>query len=240
MNGPWQNRNTPRPWRSIILVGLGIALIGILVFLWTSFPSALDEEDNQIDLIRLLAVLALVGAGFMHRRQRISNMLRNGAIWLAVAMVLFLGYSFRTEFAHVRERVLTELMPTKGTSGEPGKMSFRASASGHFQIDALVDGQSIRFLLDTGASEVVLSPNDARRLGFHLEELAFTGRANTANGMISTAKIRLKRLRIGSIAIEDLPAVVNGAPMSTSLLGMTFLNQLSRYGVNNGTLILEK
>ena len=80
-------------------------------------------------------------------------------------------------------------------------------------------------MIDTGATAVVLSPTDAERLGYDLAKLGFTGFAQTANGTVRTAPIRLDSLVVGDIRLTDLPAVVNQAAMAGSLLGMSFLDR---------------
>ena len=97
-----------------------------------------------------------------------------------------------------------------------------------------------RFLVDTGASGIVLSPADAMRIGFDPVELSFTGYAETANGTVRTAAVRLGSIEIGPIRIDDLPATVNQAAMRGSLLGMSFLERLRSYEVRDGALILRR
>ncbi|MCW9034040.1 MAG: TIGR02281 family clan AA aspartic protease [Rhodospirillales bacterium] len=173
-------------------------------------------------------------------RMKMNEALRNIGAWLGIAAVIFLGYSYRGELEGVKNRVLGELVPSQGATLDEASISFRESRNGHYQIKAEVNGQWVDFMLDTGATSIVLSPQDAERLGYGAESLAFTGRANTANGVIRTAKVTLRRLAVGPIAFDDVPAIVNGAPMSKSLLGMSFLKRLRTYSVNNGTLILRK
>jgi len=85
---------------------------------------------------------------------------------------------------------------------------------------------------------VVLSPADARRLGFDPDTLDFSKVYRTANGTVYGAPVRLRSLTIGSIRIDNVRASVNGAEMSRSLLGMSFLERLSGYEVTAGSLIL--
>ena len=147
-------------------------------------------------------------------------------------------YAYRFDLQSIGERLLSELVPGLGVV-EDGEVSFRASAGGHFVVEAEVDGVTLRLLVDTGASDVVLSPADAGRLGFALESLSFTKRYRTANGVVFGAPVRLNRVRIGPISVSDVAASVNGAPMARSLLGMSFLDRLSGYEVRNGTLVLR-
>ena len=119
-------------------------------------------------------------------------------------------------------------------------ISFRANAQGHFVVEADVDGTALRFLVDTGASDVSLSPADAERLGFDLAGLDYTRRYRTANGMIRGAPVRLARVAIGPIVLDDVRASVNEAAMKHSLLGMSFLERLSGYEVARETLTLRR
>jgi clan AA aspartic protease (TIGR02281 family) len=110
---------------------------------------------------------------------------------------------------------------------------------GHFMVEAVVNGAPITFLVDTGASSVVLTMQDAERLGFRPESLRFTQRFATANGEVRAAPVVLRELRIGQFSVFDMPASVNEAPLRVSLLGMSFLKRLHGYGVEDGQLILR-
>ena len=95
-------------------------------------------------------------------------------------------------------------------------------------------------LVDTGASAVVLSPDDARKIGLDLNRLVFSQRVRTANGEANAAPIRLREIRVRSITVRDVPAMVNRAPMDASLLGLTFLNRLGGYAVRDNVLTLTR
>ena len=115
----------------------------------------------------------------------------------------------------------------------------QAGAHGHFMIDAIVDGRELRFLVDTGASSIFLTPGDAETLGWPRERLTFSERYDTANGEIRAAPVTLRSLRIGQLEFYDLPASVGEAPGSVSLLGMAFLKRFDSYQVRGETLILS-
>ena len=114
----------------------------------------------------------------------------------------------------------------------------QAGAGGHFVVEAVVNGAPITFLVDTGASSVVLTMEDAERLGFRPESLRFTQRFASANGEVRAAPVVLRELRIGQFSVFDMPASVNERPR-VSLLGMSFLERLHGYGVEDGRLILR-
>jgi clan AA aspartic protease (TIGR02281 family) len=114
-----------------------------------------------------------------------------------------------------------------------------AGPHGHFLVEAVVNGVPIDFMVDTGASHVVLSLQDARRLGFTPTNLHFTQKFQSANGTVRAAPVELRELRIGQLRLFDLEASVNGGPLPISLLGMSFLQHLSSYEVARGRLILR-
>jgi aspartyl protease family protein len=111
---------------------------------------------------------------------------------------------------------------------------------GHFVVTAEVNGAPVNFLIDTGASDIVLSPADAERIGYDPARLSFTQRYYTANGVGRGAPVRLDSIAVGSITFDRMPASVNEAPMGESLLGMSFLRELSSYEVRGDTMILRR
>lgn len=115
----------------------------------------------------------------------------------------------------------------------------QAGAGGHFVVEAVVNGAPVTFLVDTGASHVVLTMEDAERVGFRPESLRFTERFASANGEVRAAPVVLRELRVGQFSVFDMPASVNEAPLRVSLLGMSFLRRLHGYGVEDGRLILR-
>ncbi len=99
-----------------------------------------------------------------------------------------------------------------------------ADASGHFITTGLVNGQSVRFLVDTGASAVVLSAGEARRLGINYPA-APRGLVQTANGTVPVYRVKLDTVRVGSITAHNVDAVVTEGALPVMLLGMSFLNR---------------
>jgi len=119
------------------------------------------------------------------------------------------------------------------------ELVLQAGAHGHFMVDAAVNGQTITFLVDTGASSIYLTPQDAARLGWTPARLTYSERYSTASGEVRAAPVTLRTLRIGQLELYDLPASVGEQQSSTSLLGMTFLKRLDSYQVRGNRLILS-
>lgn len=215
-------------------------LTGLVVWLANRYPNALDSREAMINITRYGAVLLLVASGILGSRTlNARKAVRDIAIWVAIMAGLIALYGFRYELEILALRVAGELEPARGNETVAGEMLYRRSADGHFYIDAMVNGRPIRFLVDTGASEIVLSPNDAARIGFERSEMVFNRRYQTANGIGWGAPITLRYIAAGTIRFHGIAASVNDAPMSESLLGMTFLDRLSGFEVRGDSLILR-
>lgn len=120
-------------------------------------------------------------------------------------------------------------------------VSLAGDSSGHFRTEAEVDGRRINFVVDTGASLVVLRESDAARVGIHPAARDYTARVSTANGDIKAARARLNRVGIGDITVYDVTALVlPDEALGTNLLGASFLSRLRRYEYAGGRMVLEQ
>jgi aspartyl protease family protein len=120
-------------------------------------------------------------------------------------------------------------------------VELKADARGHYTTEAEINGRSIATLVDTGASIVALTFEDARRVGLYIRDADYTHRVNTANGLARVAPVVLDRVSIGNITVRNVPAAVTEpGKLSTSLLGMSFLGRLQRVDMRSGMLLLEE
>ena len=242
MSGPWGTGPPPPPksrWLLWLVLALGIG--ALVAFLIWRFPDAIYGEQDRVHLVRLVLLLVLVSSSVLAgRRLRLRGVAKAAGLWALIIAVLAIGYAYRGELGAIGARVAGELLPHRGTATGAGEVRFPASADGHFWVEARIDGTRVRFLIDTGASNIVLSPADARRIGFDPAGLRFTGFAETANGTVRTAAVRLGSIEIGPIRIDDLGASVNQAEMRGSLLGMSFLERLESFEIRDGALILRR
>lgn len=127
----------------------------------------------------------------------------------------------------------------EATDDDGGRvLTLRAGAGGHFWVDAEVNGSSVRFVVDTGATSVVLSEEDADRAGLRLSPRDYTALQRTAGGIVRAAPVTLREVRIGALSVANIEAAVNPALSGVSLLGMTFLNRLDGYEVRGDSLRL--
>ncbi len=119
------------------------------------------------------------------------------------------------------------------------EMTIPAGANGHFVVNAMTNGRSVKFLVDTGATGIMLTEADAKKVGIQPASLTYSDRIQTANGQIPAARTTVREIRIGDLVVNDMEVWISRAPMSISLLGMTFLRKLESYEVRNDQLILR-
>ena len=113
------------------------------------------------------------------------------------------------------------------------------ASDGHFWANAVVNQKAVKFLVDTGATVVVLTPADAQRLGFDVNNLAFDSKVITANGETFAAPVNLSSVGVGESTVRNVQALVVKDGLTTSLLGMSYLGRLSRFEATPSSLILH-
>ncbi|CAN5194233.1 TIGR02281 family clan AA aspartic protease [soil metagenome] len=130
--------------------------------------------------------------------------------------------------------------PSKSIPPGGRKVAIPADVSGHYLSDAVINGRSIRVVVDTGATSVALSSDTAKRLGLKIDPGAYALPVSTANGVTMGARVILSEVRIGAITVSNVEALVmkGGALGDVSLLGMSFLSKLRKFEVGGGQLVL--
>jgi aspartyl protease family protein len=114
-------------------------------------------------------------------------------------------------------------MPIQTVAG--GEISVPRAEDGHYYLTLDINGTPIPFMVDTGATGMVLTLEDAGRLGIARDSLMFLGEARTANGTVRTASVTLPVVELGPFRTENFRAFVNEGEMDGSLLGMDYLGQ---------------
>jgi len=224
-------------------IWLLVAGAGLAVLIWrlaAANPGALGGEDGALRLVYLVALLAVVaGPGLMWGRIG-SQQLRFAAIWAAIILGGVAVYGLATGGGTPAQRISGAAAPARPLAVSDAGVELRRSDDGHFYALAEVNGQAVRFLVDTGASSVVLTADDARRIGVDPEALTYNRRHSTANGVAWGARIRLERIDIGPLTVRDIPASVLREGLDVSLLGEAFLRRLDGYDVRRDRLILHQ
>lgn len=167
---------------------------------------------------------------------------------LILAAVVLVGGSYAARFA---DRSMVHPAP-QAASARPAEarpepvsygrtLTLEANRQGHFQVEARVEGRYVDFMVDTGASLVILRETDAANVGIHPSPGDYTATVSTANGKIKAAPAKLERVEVGGIVVYDVRALVlPDEVLSQNLLGVSFLSRLKRYEYADGRLVLEQ
>jgi aspartyl protease family protein len=216
----------------IILGGIGVLVLGYL--LWR-YPHVIESEDQLAYFVRSLLLLCfLIPALFI--RYEASHVLKYGSAWIGIFFVVFVGYSYHEDLGGVWDRLKSNLLPFSGIQHADGSISFTRAEGEHFLVEAFVNGIPIQFMVDTGATRIALTPQDAKRLGFDGNSLSYRDPIQTANGETLAAPVHLDELKIGTIVIKNLSASVTQNMAGRSLLGMNFLKKLKAVKIEGNRL----
>jgi aspartyl protease family protein len=222
-----------------LLGAIGITAIGVLL-LSAAYPGSLGTRDAQVQLAYGLVLLAMVSSSVaIASRAHLKSVVKSALIWIAIGLGLITVYIYKDGFETLAANMLYTIDPSQPRSAH-GEVTIRENADGHFTASAVVEGARVRFLVDTGASEVVLTRADARRVGIDVDNLSYSAAVSTANGVTMVAPIRLHSIRLGTIEVNGVNAAVAGDGLDFSLLGMSYLRRLSSWQVSNRTLILKE
>lgn len=244
------NNNTPpagRGYSGLFWLLLTILVLGLAVYLFMDDSGGTLFGLHQSELRQasyLLVLLVFVGSALLGRRLRVGEIFRSILMWGAIFLIAITAYAYRDDLGAVGARVLAVLAPGVPIAGNlAGEMDesvvVMRQMDGHFFVRADVEGSTMTLMVDTGASYVALTVEDARRIGVDPDTLSYHLPIRTANGMIQAAPITINRMAIGSIERRNVQALVSppGA-MDESLLGLSFLNSLRSYAISGDRLVL--
>lgn len=193
-----------------------------------------------------LALLVFIGGGMLGSyRGRAGTMVRDAVTWLALGLGLVAIYAYKDELMPIAARVVGELLPgsamtVEQSSGGVTEVRIRKRLDGHFTANVGVNGKEISMIVDTGASSIVLRPQDARKAGIDVKRLTYRVPVLTANGRTLAARVRLEEVAIGPLDRKKVDALVaQPGALSQSLLGMSFLSRLRSYEFSGDFLTLR-
>ncbi|MDR5652966.1 retropepsin-like aspartic protease family protein [Ruixingdingia sedimenti] len=191
-----------------------------------------EWEFGRLVYLGLLLV-AVGGWLVVEHRGRIGAALRQLLAWGLLFLGVVAAYGLWSD-------IRTQVAPRQSVMEAGTQIELPRAPDGHYYLTLHIAGTPVRFMVDTGATEVVLSDRDARRLGIDPETLVFTGRAQTANGVIRTARVRLDEVTLDGFPEGRIAASVGDGPLGMSLLGMDYLNRFSRIEIAAGRLVLTR
>jgi aspartyl protease family protein len=221
-----------------LLSGALIALVVIMARRGEDSSAPADADPGA--LTQKIVLLVVVGAIVLTLfRERLAQVLTGALFWVALGLVLIGGYAYRFELPDIAGRVMAELAPGRAIARGRSVEVARAT-NGDFAVTAQINGARVSMVLDTGASSVVLTREDAKAAGLPLEVLAYTVSIDTANGRTQVAPVTLDRVGIGGLVEHSIAALVaQPGQLKTSLLGMSFLNRMQSWEVTGDRLTLR-
>ena len=223
----------------LLLIGILIAILILVAQHGVGTVGPLSTSDFGSLTYKILILVFLAAAVLTMFRERFTQAIVAALLWVVVGLLLVIGYSYRFELSDVVDRVLAELIPGHVISHGRSVEVARTSA-GDFDLTAQINGARLPMVLDTGASSVVLTHDDAKAAGLPLEVLNYTVNIDTANGRTRAAPVTIDRIAVGGLEERSVEAlVVQPGQLRTSLLGMSFLNRLQSWQVNGDRLILR-
>jgi len=227
--------------RSLKTAGM-LALGGALMIVVVRNGGAMAglDDHQQLSLLYRIGLLILVASALARMfRGRFAAATRMAMMWVAVALVLAIGYTYRFELRDVANRVLAELVP--GRAAARGRtVELARTGSGDFQIATKVNGERVAMVLDTGASTVMLTRDAAIAAHLPIEMIKYNVNVETANGRTYAAAVIIDSIAVGGIVEHAVPALIaQPGTLKTSLLGMSFLSRLDGWEVRGDRVVMR-
>jgi len=193
-----------------------------------------DDPGDQARLFYLVLLLMAVAVwAVQHYRDRMGQALQHAAIWA----LIFLGVILAVGFA---EPLKQTLFGDEARQVDERTVELRRARDGHFYATVQVNGHDLRFMIDTGATSIVLTRADAEAVGINTAGLSFVVPSATANGRVMSAPVRLESMRLGRFTDHGVRASVNGGELGQSLLGMSYLDRFTSFRAEGDRFYLSR
>lgn len=198
----------------------------------------MNDGDQAIHFIYLMGCLVLVASAFMVRRIPIAQGLKMFVGWVLIFGAAFVIFTLKDEFLALGDRLMVEVRGGTVQEVSGGEIRIRQASDGHFWVDAELNGQPARFLVDSGATTTSISRTTATRAA--IEASAGPGAiVQTANGLVTVQRGRAALLKVGGIERQDVAVHISDGFGETNVIGMNFLSSLRSWSVEGRTLILR-
>ena len=181
----------------------------------------------------LMAVMLVLGA-LMSRREPAARLVTLGLAWVAIFAAGFILFTFRDNLGWVAQRLKAEAMGTPVKEGRETRIPM--AIDGHFWVEANINGEPVKFLVDSGATMTTIDRSTARRTGVEVSPRA-DQYVRTGNGIIRVSSARASEMEVGGIVRRDVRLQV-AEHDNLNVLGMNFLSSLTRWGVEGRWLVL--
>jgi aspartyl protease family protein len=229
-------------WLALFILALGAMF---LVSNESGMTAGLDSTTFGYVAVLLALLVYISGGMFARYGGRASVMLRDAVTWLALGLGLVTLYAYKDDLMPIAARVVGELLPGSAMSVEESSIGvtevrLRRRLDGHFTANVEVNGKTMSMIVDTGASTIVLRPEDAAKAGIDVSRLTYKVPVLTANGRTVAARVYVDKVAIGPLDRQRVEALVaQPGAMTQSLLGMSFLSRLRSYEFSGDFLTLR-
>ena len=196
----------------------------------------MNDGGNAVSFLYLLGCMVLVASALMVRRLPIGQGLKMASAWGLIFAAVIAVFALRNDFRALGDRLLsgaTDEPTVQGTT-----VRIQQDSDGHYWVNARVNDEIVRFLVDSGATVTAISKATAERTGIETGS-GFPVAVNTANGTIFMQRATAGRITVGTIERHDLPVWVGDGEEEFNVLGMNFLSSLSSWGTEGGWLVLR-
>jgi aspartyl protease family protein len=191
-------------------------------------------NDLMLGGVYILMAMMLVLGALMTRREPAAKLVKMALAWVVIFAAGFVLFTFRDDFGYLAERLKAEAIGTPVTEGRVTRIPM--AIDGHFWVHAKLNGENVRFLVDSGATMTTIDRQTARDSGVKVSPRA-DEYVRTGNGIIRVARGRADELTVGDIVRKDVGLQVADND-DLNVLGMNYLSTLSRWGVEGRWLIL--
>ena len=223
-----------------ILVFAVVILIAFRIFPLLERQVSAFDTAMILKILFFIALLWFIIYAYSSGRSQGSRSIGNILLWITIFAVLIIIYAFRFELESLKDRVLAVLIPSYSWTNDQGQLVIAQNKDGHFYLNAKTKTNSkIKFLIDTGASDIALTKDAAIKLGFNPSKLKYTKKYYTANGISYAAPVRIKQLTIGKKTFYNLEAHVTSGGLDIPLLGMSLIDDFKDFKITNDLLILS-
>lgn len=201
---------------------------------WAARPYIKRMSGDDIGSLAFLGLMGMVIAAsyFVSQRENMGKVAQQAAIWGLIFVGVVAAYGM---WGDIQSDVIGRQSVSDG-----GQITVPRRGDGHYYLTLEINGEPVNFVVDTGATQMVLTKRDAERVGLEPDTLHYLGSAHTANGVVRTANVRLNEVVLGPIVDQNVPAVVNGGEMEGSLLGMSYLSAFESLEIRSNELVLTR
>ena len=196
------------------------------------------ETTVSPELLFLIGALVLVASSLTLRHLGFGKVLKMAVAWLLIFAVIFVTYSFRYELKPFWLRLKSELTGDSIPISIGGEVRLRLGADNHFHARAMINGQPVDMLIDSGATFTAIGLDRARQLGIKVDTKGFAHEFQTANGSIQAYPAKIDQLQVGDLEMRDVTVFVAAEFGDVSVLGMNFLSALKSWRVEGRDMIL--